>query len=61
MEDDKITSTEARRILNCSSSLIGYLIANDKLKPVGKFAGNWILDRRQVEYLARQRERERSR
>jgi hypothetical protein len=56
MEKDKITSPEAMRILGVSQSMVQYLITSGRIKPVGKFAGAWILDRKQIEYLKRERE-----
>jgi hypothetical protein len=36
-------------------------IKSTSVQPVGRFGGRYIFDKRQVEYLARQRERERNR
>jgi hypothetical protein len=56
MEQNKITSPEAMRILQVSQPMVQYLITSGKIKPLGKFAGAWVLDRAQIETLKRERE-----
>jgi hypothetical protein len=57
MEDYKISATEARKLLGMSQPLLQYHIEQGNIKPLGKFAGAYVLDRRQVENFKRERDR----
>jgi hypothetical protein len=61
MDPNHISTQEVQQILKCSQPWVNQLRVTGKLHPVGKFAGRWIFDKREVECLARQRERERNR
>jgi Helix-turn-helix domain len=57
MEPDKIGVKDAAKILGVSGPMVNHLITYERIRPLGKFGGAWILDRAQIEALKRERDR----
>jgi len=54
MNEDHIDIRTAAEILGVTVQAITYRIKNKSILPVGKFAGSYILSRKQVESLKRE-------
>ena len=60
MGQNAITVKDAAAILGLSYPMAHYLVATDKIKPIGQFGRSFILDRKQIEVLKEQRERDKT-